>query len=734
MIDGAMAQYTVQLTSVFSEPAASVPNGVSLPKDWSLMWHQAATFEALQDPSVDVVVNTAMTGDGKSLAAYLGIFCDRGAFGLEGAIGLYPTNELARDQERQIESYKRDFDNPNLRVSRLNSETLELYAKREDLRKGDAISSWMKNSDIVLSNPDIFHYLHRGIYILRGIDNSDKLWNRIDKNFDLFIFDEFHVFQAPQIASVLNTMLLVCHTNRRKKFLFLSATPDKNLTAMFDRAGFRYRLIDPRSEQKYRFPETQSDRDRLRESKHRCVVRAIDLNFIPLEPTAQASERWLVEQIEAIAQMFRDRPHSKGAIILNSIAAVKRLVPKFQAIFDQYNLTVGENTGLSGRETKQKSLTCDLVIGTSTIDIGVDFKINLLWFESADSGNFIQRLGRLGRHETNDHGKAFDGFTAFALAPKFLVERLFQQGESPPLTVSESINRLDFHDIIRESYSKINDFQGYYSRWGAIQSCKIWFSLGQKRIESQYAEARDRFQQDAEQVFQTSIKRAAGFTVYWAKEAQKTFGEKIGNPIAEDACSFRGSSPLSCGIYDATEPNEADRFKTYDLPSILSNLDIEMWTEAQFTRRLADTSRKLGMPIAKGRFRHCLGFMKLTGYREERLNWKFCYSGDLSEMANAWRVQVLSGLEIWQPDNRWILEVNRRVRSQVLVAYVLRHPAIEVRRQLQLPMHFAIYPIADGGSLYTATPPYSIAIGQAALLVDTLAARLKSRGDEAWFA
>ena len=36
-----------------------------------------------------------------------------------------------------------------------------------------------------------------------------------------------------------------------------------------------------------------------------------------------------------------------------------------------------------------------------------------------------------------------------------------------------------------------------------------------------------------------------------------------GNPIAEDAGSFRGSSSLLCGIYDLTEQNEADRFKTY---------------------------------------------------------------------------------------------------------------------------------------------------------------------------
>ena len=38
------------------------------------MKHQVETLEAFNDPDVDVVFNTAMTGDGKSLAAYLPAF------------------------------------------------------------------------------------------------------------------------------------------------------------------------------------------------------------------------------------------------------------------------------------------------------------------------------------------------------------------------------------------------------------------------------------------------------------------------------------------------------------------------------------------------------------------------------------------------------------------------------------------------------------------------------------
>ncbi len=42
---------------------------------------------------VDVIFNTAMTGDGKSLAGYLPAFQDG-----KSIIAMYPTNELIQDQ------------------------------------------------------------------------------------------------------------------------------------------------------------------------------------------------------------------------------------------------------------------------------------------------------------------------------------------------------------------------------------------------------------------------------------------------------------------------------------------------------------------------------------------------------------------------------------------------------------------------------------------------------------
>lgn len=724
-----MSAYQIHLKPVFSRPASSIPADLHLPTGWTLAQHQVETLNALQDPKVDVVFNSAMTGDGKSLAAYLevlqGQFC---------ALGLYPTNALAQDQEIQIQHYIDVFKpSHDPRISRLSGPELEIYAENEGLRKGSALESRAGQTEILITNPDIFHYLHRGAYLTHN-DNPDKLWNRVDKNFDLFIFDEFHVFAAPQVASVLNTMLLIRATNRRKKFLFLSATPSDALLERLSKAGFRCQVVNPVEQNNYQFPDSPAEAESLGAQGWRQVARAIDLTFVPIDPpSSKASETWLKENQGQILRQFLEHPGTKGAIILNSIAAVKRLTPVLRDLFAQHHFSVRENTGLSGEAEKTESLAADLVIGTSTIDVGVDFKINFLIFESSDAGNFIQRLGRLGRHDgyrKDDQDIKFDGFRAYALVPKFFVERLFA-GDQAVLTEGEVCDRIHLQSLIREKYRQINNFEGYYKRWGAVQSFRLSFALKHPSIQQQYAGSLEQFQSSWEEVFDTKFQIVAGRVKSWRTEWLEISGQK-GNPIAEDAQSFRGSSPLQCGLYDLTEPNERDRFKTYDLPGILSNLSIEMWSKPAFLDSLAETAKRTGQPIAKGRFQHCLGFMKLRGYREERLDWKFKYPGDLQPIADAYKVQVLLGLQIWQPDNPWVIPISRQLEKQAMVCYVLRKPVQEVRLRLQLPMHFQIYPISDQNSIYDTNAPYSVAFGQSALLIDTLAHRFRRKGGEIW--
>ncbi|GAA6620993.1 type I-D CRISPR-associated helicase Cas3' [Scytonema sp. NUACC26] len=730
-----MSEDKITLKPVYSCPASAsdIPKGVKLPKDLVLSWHQADTLKAIRDPNIEVIFNYAITGDGKSLGSYLESLLEYFTI-----LGLYPTNELARDQEMQIGGYIKLFEPEHEpRVHRLSGQELEIYAEQEKLKKGTALETRVGQTEILLANPDIFHYLHQGAYLFVN-DSPDKLWGRIVKRFNVILFDEFHVFQVPQIASVINAMLFIRRTNRRKKFLFLSATPNPQLVDRLKLAGFRCYEIDPLKENKYKFPDTMAECQQLKSEGWRQVSRQIVLHFVRLEPTSKASETWLKDNSELILAHLQGG--SKGAIILNSIAAVKRLTNFFDNFLKPYGFKVSENTGLSGKRTKEESLEADLVLGTSTIDVGVDFKINALFFESADAGSFIQRLGRLGRHdgyERNGQHIIFNGFTAYALAPNFLIDKLFR-GDSPSLKSDEVYERPFFHEQIRANYRKINNFEGYYLKWGTVQSMRLVRQLGHPNVKQQYKDSQEAFKKDCELVFSTDKRKVNLKAVFvrskeWESEWQQlSAGKGKGNPILDEATSFRGTSSLLCGIYDTTETNEVDKFKTYDLPGILSNLEIEPMKGTEFERLRHAIAERTSTSIPKSRYEYCLGFMKLLGYREERLDWKFTYPGNLEPIAHTWKVQVLLGIQVWQPGNYWISEINKQLKKQALVSYILPLRLDEVRWRLRLPMHFDIYPISDQSSVHDATPPYCIAFGHSALLVDTQANWLKSKGNEIW--
>jgi CRISPR-associated endonuclease/helicase Cas3 len=186
----------------------------------------------------------------------------------------------------------------------------------------------------------------------------------------------------------------------------------------------------------------------------------------------------------------------------------------------------------------------------------VDFKINFLVFEAADAGNFIQRFGRLGRHE------GFETYQAYALLPNFIVERLFE-ADKHPLQDGETYDRITF------SKDKV------------------------------------------------------------------------------------------------------------------------------------------------------LCYLKLTGYREVRENWQFYYSGDdISEIAKSGKVQVLKGLEVWQPQGSGLNDVSKALSRQGLVCFISDRDRATIRAKLGLPIHFQAYSLSD--RVNDTKPPYTIAFGQSALLLETL--------------
>ena len=207
-----------------------------------LVTHQREVWDAIIDPKIQVVLDTALTGDGKTLAGLLPAVRERKS--LDKALFAYPTNELIRDQDRQFRLWS-DRLQINSKVGQLNSSELSRLMHDEGLSKAETLRTIASDKDIVLTNPDIFTLIHRLYYDKRSA-NAATIAQTWLAQYRYIIFDEFHIFSAPQVANVLDGIAFIRANSTEKfptKFLFLSATPDPLLVNAFTKAGISSKVV-----------------------------------------------------------------------------------------------------------------------------------------------------------------------------------------------------------------------------------------------------------------------------------------------------------------------------------------------------------------------------------------------------------------------------------------------------------------------------------------------------------
>ena len=663
----------VSVKPVYSRKAEIVPiqNG---PEGLALRRHQIETYEVIQDPNVDVIFNTAMTGDGKSLAAYLPALTEG-----KSILAMYPTNELIKDQERQVRSYCEWFQQ-NIAYDKMFSDTL--YQLREELRdlrgQNAAIELLAQENPVLLTNPDIFNLIANCHYLNPEYENPDQLVQHIIDSYDLFVFDEFHIYDVSQVISVLTTMLYFIEQGRgkfdQKKFVFLSATPNPLLLDCLDRASLRYKII----EGCYQFDELDSANwDRI------CAP--FDLHF---HATGRRTEEWVESHYQQIAEWFANNPNSRGAIIVNSVAVAKRITSflKERNAAGDFPLKVGENTGLSSQEERRFALyESDLLIGTSTVDVGVDFKINFLVFEAIDAGSWIQRLGRLGRHSEYEGPDGtvmrFDSFVAHSLLPKYVYERVEQI-----VTPDSEIDKETLIDLMRSEiedqriFSPINDFRNYRKSWGWLHAAHIINTLGHPRLRENYAPQRERLTQVYSDIFETDIETRSTRWYFAIKKKQPEI-------IDASVIRFRGETPFTCGILDETD----GEIKDYNLLWVLQNADVEYMEKADFMRECQARG------ILPRRFQYVDVYLRLRGYRSERERFRLTQTRRIGKQFaddNYRQLHTLKGFEI-DGDFPEINRINRWLRIKPLLCLVHNERVNDLRRILRLPMMFSIFSLFD---------------------------------------
>lgn len=640
----------INLQSLYSRLAdSSASAGVS--------WHQQQTWDLLSDPTVDAVINIAVTGDGKSYAAF-------GAYPDGGVMALYPTNELVRDQQRQLQTYQQRH-----RVQRLTGWDLEQWARAAKQSKSETLID-LSDADVLLTNPDLFYYLHQGNYLKdflkQGMGDRVDLWRQIDERFQAIVFDEFHLYQPSQVSGVLNTLLLTRSIGINHKYIFLSATPHKHLIRCLELAGLNYRIVQGAYSADQRIG-------------YRQISQPIQLRLKPQE----RGERWIEDNQQEILDFFLEHPGSKGAIILNSIAAVKRTRRRLAELFKPHGFTVTENTGFTGQEEAAKAIEGDLVVGTSTLDVGVDFRINYLLFEGHDAPSFVQRLGRLGRHS------GFDIYEAIAFVPRYFVERM-------QLYCPSEVDRPTFNQLVFGQHRKVNQFTQYYKRWSPVQAIVVGQQLIHKDLEDRYKPNARIYSQHCEKLYGQSFQTIHAQIMQWKSEAAAL---RTSNLIVQEARSFRGTSSLQAAVIDAT--GKSERLTTYSLPGILSNYRYEVLSKKDFGSN------------SPSFVEHCQFYFKVLDILEKRRFWNF-YLDEWKAKTLASKVLVLTGLTTDEDGSG--NQVSNVLRKTPLVAFIAPQRADDLRLRLRLPLHFPLYDLKVNP--HDRYHYFSIAFDQAALMLD----------------
>lgn len=637
---------------------------------WQLYKHQGRMLDLLSEPQVDVVINQAMTGDGKSLAAQLHTLIHRSPL-----LVMYPTNELIRDQQKQIERIQREW-NTLLRVDQIYGNRLDelIRLTHEHATKAEAIKRLASNNEVILTNPDIFHYIAQ-FYYTRRDDTPDLLFGRVlVDDFDIYVFDEFHIFQSPQVVSILNALLLiraVAGARFRKKFLFLSATPNVLLADYLTRANLRVATVNG----EYAHTSTP-----IEPKVWRCILQPSEIVFY-----SDSIEAWIDAHLEdtLLAFFHKHRSAAKGALIVNSVAAAYRLSAHVSPYLQAAGLRVALNTGLTGEEVKSLSYEADLLIGTSTVDVGVDFRINFLVFESRDSGTFLQRLGRLGRHDDDGRGHRFEMFEAHALVPKFVAERLFigKDVEQPPLADGAQYTREQLRDAIISAYPSPTGFKSYAREWGSMQSASVYYKLGHPTVRDVYARTREQLKEDYRAVF--------GIHILREMQRLRQLNDDRQSKLVDEARAFRGTSPFACGLIDQTEQG-AQRVKDNDLLRLAPNFEMKFLPFEQFEQE----AQHAGITRLPPRYKDYVAHFRLYGPTAERRSMTIRLNANVGSWSAGefGEAAVIDRIELDVEGAPWLADVNDRLRRRELVALLCLCQPRDLQYRLRLPPLFQLYP------------------------------------------
>jgi CRISPR-associated endonuclease/helicase Cas3 len=646
-----------------------------------LYQHQAQAYPYLTKEDIDIIFVTAPTAGGKSLLASLPSLLEPNF----RMMGMYPTIELVEDQTEQQKKYHSLFGlNAEERIDQLFGVELNQRIRDSASNRFQELSLSIETKEVILTNPDIFHFITHFKYQDPAY-GQEELPLALAKFPDLWVFDEFHIFGAHQETAVLNSMTLIRRTQQKsKRFLFTTATVKTDFIEQLKQVGLK-------------IVEIAGEYENEAKQGYRQILQPVELSVINLKE--EDGFTWLTNNVETLKKILFVQGNGRGLIILNSVVMARRVAQELQTLLPE--IIVREISGRIDRQERtqtqqllQKEEKPVLVVATSAVDVGVDFRIHLLITESNDSATVIQRLGRLGRHPGFSKYQVFlllSGHTPWVMA------RLEEKLES-----EQNVTREELIEVIQYAFAPPKEYQEYRNRWGAIQAQGMF---------AQMMGSNPTVMQSIQQKMSEDLKRVYGDKL--ENKAWYAIGhDSVGKAIQSELLRFRGGSTLQAAVWDE------NRFYTYDLLRLLPYATVEILERETFLK----SAQKAGHIAENFPEQYIQVYLHIEEWLDKRLHLSLFCNRDRDELSVG-ELSLISRLKIdGHPQSKVIncLSKNKLLTFLVPVNRSQLQSHWEVSRHLHLSPLFGLYRLKDAEE-----QAYACAFNQDALLLEALKWRLK---------
>jgi len=648
---------------------------------------------ALKERKTLCLFLTTPTGSGKTLASY--------AYAINNklpVIGAYPTNELIRDQERALKPW---IDSGNVyRLLRIDSRQLDHWQDALDKRQhAQTLETLMNWQPTILTNPDILFYTFFGLYAgPPGL--SQRLFGLLGQ-YRLFVFDEFHLYNVKQMADVA-FFVVTLHTispHRGHAFIFASATPDSPAhNWLRDHLHLPVEIVKGK-------PSNEPDA--------RTIAHPLQLTLVPADLRRWQGVETLKTYLPTLQNFIDSYPKARLVTILDSVAGSIQAAQVLRQMFP--SKPVGEIHGLSSAQERETAIRQPFTVGTSTIEVGIDFKDesekDILIYEARTAAQFIQRFGRLARHKK----QLSIPNRVVALIPEYVYHFVENR-----LAKGQALSRHELYRLIEKAYQKPEDFAYYLKKHAPAE-----FTEARRKILSL-------FQPDQYDRVEKGLANALeALTGKSGKESWGIYHRYEENHILQPLLTFRGSG-FEAAVLDQRGTDPGFPAKLYNLMFLLRRGEIEELSQEMYLDQLEafsaswpeETARERRYGKLIGRKPEDLlgiyGYFRLTGLRDKTRKVRFEISEDAVYGHKA-EVTVISGLKIVTEPGVQSRRLNRHLRRKKIVAWFADiHPAA-VHFGRALPPLFAVYELRvrkPGGQL--SDQRWSIVFNQDAFFVDSL--------------